>query len=75
MANTGEVDASANTYGAIYELYRPHAYVGWRRKYKIETDRDIEYDKNILVASFRIAFDMASVATAAQGPISGAYYL
>ena len=74
-ASTGEVDATANTYGSLLVVYTPHAYVGWRRQYKLETDRDVQKDKNILVASFRIAFDMASVATATQGPISGTFKL
>ncbi len=74
-AATGEVDATSNTYGSLLVVYTPHAYVGWRRQYKLETDRDVQKDKNILVASFRIAFDMASVATATQGPISGTFKL
>ena len=53
---TGTFDATAAT-DTVLELIRSDGYViGDRRSVKIETDRNVQTDTNILVASQRLDF-------------------
>lgn len=57
LANTaGKVSNTANnnTLGRILAVYAPYWAMGWKRRIKIETDRDILSGVNIIVAKMRV---------------------
>jgi HK97 family phage major capsid protein len=50
-----QTDPDLNTKSQSVLAYRPGVYVGYRRRLKIETDRDVQKDMNLLVCSIRLA--------------------
>lgn len=50
-----QTDPQLNTKSQSVVTYRPGVYVGYRRRLKIETDRDVQKDMNLLVCSIRLA--------------------
>jgi HK97 family phage major capsid protein len=50
-----QTDPQLNTKSQSLLAYRPGVYVGYRRRLKIETDRDVQKDMNLLVCSIRLA--------------------
>lgn len=59
--------AGNNTLGQALLVYRPHWYVGFRRQVLIEVDRDIQKRQNIVVVSFRPAFNCYGGASGDRG--------
>jgi HK97 family phage major capsid protein len=54
-----QTDPELNTKSQSMLTYRPGVYVGYRRRLKIETDRDVQKDMNLLVCSIRLAVAFA----------------
>jgi len=54
-----QTDPQLNTKSQSMLTYRPGVYVGYRRRLKIETDRDVQKDMNLLVCSIRLAVAFA----------------
>lgn len=50
-----QTDPDDNTKSQSVLAYRPGVYVGYRRRLKIEMDRDVQKDMNLLVCSIRLA--------------------
>jgi HK97 family phage major capsid protein len=50
-----QTDPDLNTKRQSVLAYRPGVYVGYRRRLKIEMDRDVQKDMNLLVCSIRLA--------------------
>jgi len=50
-----QTDPELNTKSQSVLAYRPGVYVGYRRRLRIETDRDVQKDMNLLVCSIRLA--------------------
>ncbi len=50
-----QTDPELNTKSQSVLVYRPGVYVGYRRRLKIEMDRDVQKDMNLLVCSLRLA--------------------
>lgn len=65
----GKVSATAanNTRGQVVVFNRRGCVVGWRRRVKLEVDRDIKADQNVLVYSLRLGFGRFSPTGAASG--------
>jgi hypothetical protein len=56
-----------NVKGQVVAFNRRGFVVGWRRRVKLEFDRDIKADQNILVYSLRLGFGRFSPTGAASG--------
>jgi hypothetical protein len=57
LANiAGKVPAAGGTLGRILNVYAPYWAAGWKRKIKVEADRDILSGTNIIVAKMRLGF-------------------
>jgi hypothetical protein len=57
LANSaGKVPAAGGTLGRILNVYAPYWAAGWKRKIKVEADRDILSGTNIIVAKMRLGF-------------------
>ncbi len=56
-----------NVKGQVIAFNRRGAVAGWRRRIKLELDRDIKADQNILVYSMRLGFGRFSPTGAASG--------
>jgi len=54
-----QTDPDLNTKRQSVLAYRPGVYVGYRRRLKIEMDRDVQKDMNLLVCSIRLALAYA----------------
>jgi HK97 family phage major capsid protein len=54
-----QTDPELNIVSQSMLTYRPGVYVGYRRRLKIETDRDVQKDMNLLVCSIRLAVAFA----------------
>ena len=54
-----QTDPALNTKSQGVLTYRPGVYVGYRRRVKIEMDRDVQKDMNLLVCSIRLALALA----------------
>ena len=54
-----QTDPELNTKSQSVLTYRPGVYVGYRRRVKIEMDRDVQKDMNLLVCSIRLALALA----------------
>lgn len=59
--------AANNTKGQVVVFNRRGCVVGWRRRVKLEVDRDIRADQNVLVYSLRLGFGRFSPTGAASG--------